>query len=59
MAGGVHAGSQLRWHEALCRIQVDKLRDITAESGGGAFGLDDFRRMAESTPSGGRAPVCC
>ena len=33
MAGGVHAGSQLRWHEALCRIQVGKLRDVTAESG--------------------------
>jgi hypothetical protein len=33
MAGAVHAGSQLRWHEALCRIQVEKLRDITAEGG--------------------------
>lgn len=33
MAGVVHAGSQLRWHEALCRIQVVRLRDIAAEGG--------------------------
>lgn len=33
MAGVVHAGSQLRWYEALCRIQVDKLRSITANGG--------------------------
>src|SRR5437763_1280495 len=32
MAGGVHAGSQFRWHEALCRIQINKIRDIAADS---------------------------
>ena len=33
MAGVVHAGSQFRWYEQLCRIQVSKLRDIAAEAG--------------------------
>lgn len=31
--GAVHAGSQFRWFEELCRIRVKKLRDVTAVNG--------------------------
>jgi len=33
MTGAVHAASQLRWHEQLCRIQIPKLRNIAADHG--------------------------
>lgn len=29
--GVVHAGSQFRWYEQLCRIQVKRIRDIVAQ----------------------------
>jgi hypothetical protein len=31
--GTVHAGSQFRWHEQLCRIQVGRLREIARADG--------------------------
>src|SRR5260370_36117801 len=33
MPGVVHAGSQLRWHEELCRIKIPKLREVAAYNG--------------------------
>src|SRR5713226_2990284 len=33
MAGVVHAGSQLRWYEELCRIKIEKLRDAAEDNG--------------------------
>lgn len=33
MPGPVHAGSQFRWHEELCRIRVPKLRTIVQDDG--------------------------
>jgi len=33
MPGVVHAGSQFRWHEEICRIRVHCLRDMTQRDG--------------------------
>ena len=33
MPGVVHAGSQLRWHEELCRIQIPTLREVATGKG--------------------------
>jgi hypothetical protein len=33
MPGIVHAGSQFRWHEQLCRIQIRTFREIAADHG--------------------------
>src|SRR4051794_41161400 len=33
MTGIVHAGSQFRWHEQLCRIRIEKFRHIAADHG--------------------------
>lgn len=33
MPGVVHAGSQFRWHEELCRIQIRRFRGIAATDG--------------------------
>src|SRR6516162_5701371 len=30
--GSVHAGLQLRWYEELCRIRVQRIRDVVASS---------------------------
>jgi hypothetical protein len=33
MPGPVHAGSQFRWHEELCRIRVQRFREIVVDQG--------------------------
>jgi len=33
MVGTVHGGSQFRWHEQLCRIQISRLREVTYKGG--------------------------
>ena len=38
MVGIVHAGSQFRWHEELCRIRIPKFRDIAANHGRALLG---------------------
>jgi hypothetical protein len=38
MPGVVHAGSQFRWHEELCRIRIQKLREISSNDGRSLIG---------------------